>query len=66
MVLDEAILIAGWIVGFGINAAVALIATWFLPVRRRRLFFFCMVAAAVVAAFVASPTTMTVGNIAGF
>lgn len=66
MALDELILIAGWIAGFGINAAVALIATWFLPVRHRGLFFFCMVAAAVAAAFIASPTTMTAGNIAGF
>lgn len=65
-VLDQIILIVGWIVGFGINAAIACIATWFLPVRHRGLFYFCMIAAAVVAAFVASPTTMTVGNIAGF
>ena len=66
MALDELILIVGWIVGFGINAAVALVATWFLPVCHRGLFFFCMVAAAVAAAFIASPTTMTAGNIAGF
>ena len=66
MALDEIILIAGWIAGFALNAAIALVATWFLPVRRRSLFFVCMVGAAVLAVFVASPTTMTVGNIAGY
>lgn len=64
--LDETILAAGWIAGFALNAAVALVATWFLPVRRRALFFVCMVGAAVLAVFLASPTTMTVGNIAGY
>ena len=64
--MDEIILIAGWIAGFALNAAIALVATWFLPVRRRALFFVCMVGAAVLAVFVASPTTMTVGNIAGY
>ena len=66
MTLDEIILIVGWIAGFALNAAIALVATWFLPVRRRALFFVCMVGAAVLAVFVASSTTMTVGNIAGY
>lgn len=66
MSLGEIILIVGWIAGFALNAAIALVATWFLPVRRRALFFVCMVGAAVLAVFVASPTTMTVGNIAGY
>ena len=66
MTLDQIILIAGWVAGFALNAAVALVATWFLPVRRRVLFFVCMVGAAFLAVFLASPTTMTVGNIAGY
>lgn len=64
--MDALIQIAATIVGIGINAVIALIATWFLPVRRRGLFFCCMIAAAVLATFIASPTTMTAANIAGF
>lgn len=64
--LDQAILVAGAAASIGINAVLALVATWFLPVRRRCLFFVCMIAAAVVATFVANPTGMAATNIAGF
>lgn len=52
--------------GIGVNAALALVASWFLPMRRRALFFCCMLVLPIAALFVASPVTMTLGNIGGY
>lgn len=54
------------IVLLGVNAVIATVATWLLPIRRRVAFFACMLAISPLALALASPNTMTAWNIAGY
>lgn len=54
------------IVLLGVNAVIAVVATWLLPVRRPAAFFACMLAISPLALALASPTTLTSWNIAGY